>query len=208
MPIASDTEPSTVGNHATIRRGDVLTTGRDAAVGAAATGRADGDGQSGQMATASRIADRINGAIPVVKARSLCVHGDFFGRPYDNIYQVPSARTSPDGETLIVEFGRGERLETWNPRPAPVSPTVFAIAPASEVRWQWFYYARPQLPENQYYVEHLRSGDDVVVTTDRGGIPGSGEYFPHGRSTVCCGRRVQVHSPCGVARAAARHRQP
>jgi hypothetical protein len=118
------------------------------------------------MTAASHIAEQINRAVPHIKTGCLRVYGDFFGRPHDSIHTALSARTSLDGNVLIVEFDVGETLEIWNPGSASVSETAFSIATASKVRWQWFYYGRPQTPENVYYIEHARSGNDVSVTTD------------------------------------------
>ena len=118
------------------------------------------------MTAAWQIADQINRALPSVKTGSLCVYGDFFGRPYDNMHSVLSARTSSSEDSLILDFDQGETLEVWEPQSALITPTAFAITAASRVRWTWFYYGRSQLPENQYFIEHLRSGDDVSVATD------------------------------------------
>ncbi|MCB2411689.1 hypothetical protein LGT39_02355 [Demequina sp. TTPB684] len=118
------------------------------------------------MTAASRIAAKINRAIPHIKTGSLRVYGDFFGRPYDNIHRVCSAHTSPDRATLVLVFDGGETLEIRNPTSASVSETEFSIASASEVRWTWFYYGRPRLPENQYFIEHVRSDNRVSVATD------------------------------------------
>jgi hypothetical protein len=120
------------------------------------------------MTIESQIADQINQAIPDVKAGSLCVYGDFVGRPYDNIFRVCSARTSPNGDALIVEFDEGGTLEVWAPNSASITRTVFAIATASRVRWQWFSYGLPQIPENLYSIDHVRTADVVAVTHTRG----------------------------------------
>jgi hypothetical protein len=37
---------------------------------------------------------------------------------------------------------------------------------ASKVRWEWFYYGREETPANRYFIEHVRDGDTVQVTTD------------------------------------------
>jgi hypothetical protein len=40
------------------------------------------------------------------------------------------------------------------------------IQRASRVRWEWFYYGRPKLPENRFFVEHVVSGLGIEASTN------------------------------------------
>lgn len=118
------------------------------------------------MTHAAAIADQIQGALPQVKSGSLVVWGDIFGGRIDNIHFVKAARAEGNPARLVVEFNYGERLEVWEPEGSRITASEFRIQRAAKVRWQWFYYGRPQTPENLYFIEHLRTGDAVTVTTD------------------------------------------
>lgn len=123
-------------------------------------------GYLGVMTNVSQLAARIDRAVPTIKAGSLRVYGDFFGRPFDNIHQVASARASRTDDSLIVEFVGGETLTVWDPKEATVSWSKFSIEVARKVRWEWFFYGRPHTPENRFFIEHSRIGDDVTASTD------------------------------------------
>ena len=43
---------------------------------------------------------------------------------------------------------------------------AFRIEQAARVRWEWFYYDRPQTPENLQRIEYVRSPDGRITVTD------------------------------------------
>jgi hypothetical protein len=114
--------------------------------------------------SAASIADRINATLPNVKAGSLRMWGEWFGRPHDNFHTMK--RCSTAGSTLMLEFDDGEILTVESPEGLEVSSTVFAIRSASAVRWEWFYYGRPHLAGNRYYYQFVRSGSCVEAETN------------------------------------------
>jgi hypothetical protein len=121
-----------------------------------------GDGVSGTEHVASDITTKL----PDIKRGSLRVFGDIFGGRVDNIHIVTSARAEGEPQRLVITFNEGETLEVWDPEGAVVDLHTFRIAKASRVRWEWFYYRREKIPANRYFIEHLRDGDAVLVTTD------------------------------------------
>ena len=62
---------------------------------------------------------------------------------------------------LTVLFDGGERLTVWHPKGVEIEATVFRIQDATRVRWEWFYYSRPQLPKNRFFLEYSLDGGVV-----------------------------------------------
>lgn len=118
------------------------------------------------MTSAPDLAAEISQLIPHVRRGSLVVFGDVFGGRIDNIHTVTAAKALGDPERLFVEFDEGETLEIWDPGNARISPGQFSISTAAKVRWEWFYYGRPKMPENRFFIEHTRTNDAVVARTN------------------------------------------
>jgi hypothetical protein len=111
---------------------------------------------------AADLVTAISDALPDIKSGSLAVFGDIFGGRVDNTHCVVGAVANDDGSATI-QFDGGESLIVWEPSGIEVSPTQFRIARASRVRWEWFYYGRPQTPENRYFIDHEVSGTTVIA---------------------------------------------
>ena len=112
---------------------------------------------------AQLIAKRINAAASL-KVGSLRFWGEWFGKPNDNCHRVVGC--SAESNTLLIEFDDGGKLTVVDPAGLELSTTTFAIRDASSVRWEWFYYGRPQTPENLYFYEHRRRGKTIDATTN------------------------------------------
>lgn len=91
---------------------------------------------------------------------SLCVFGDWFGKPLDNWHRLVGVRVVE--AALVLAFDEGEVLSVWEPRGLEVTPPGFVIRTATRVRWEWFSYGRPRTPENLRVQEH-RPGDAPAV---------------------------------------------
>lgn len=96
----------------------------------------------------------------------MVVFGDIFGGRIDNIHTVTSAEVAAQPERLVVHFDQGETLEVWDAGHIAISANEFRIKDASRVRWEWFYYGRPQTMSNRYFIEHVRIGGLVTATTN------------------------------------------
>jgi hypothetical protein len=103
-------------------------------------------------------------AAPALKAGSLRFWGEWFRRPYDNLHRIE--RCTVRGSTLIIEFDDGGKLSVANPDGLKLSATAFEMREASSVRWEWYYYGRPQTPENLYFFEYIRRGSEIEATTN------------------------------------------
>ena len=86
---------------------------------------------------------------------SFCFFGSWFGKPLDNWHQLVSYETQDN--YILMRFNEEETLEVWKPKGLSFDG-YFMIQDATRVRWEWFYYGRPRLPENRFYIEHLQKG--------------------------------------------------
>jgi hypothetical protein len=118
------------------------------------------------MTEARDVAAEISSRLPNVRRGSLVVFGDIFGGRIDNIHIVTSAEVAGQPEHLLVRFDNGETLEVWDTDYVVISAEKFRIEDASRVRWEWFYYGRPQTASNRYFIEHVSTGSLVTATTN------------------------------------------
>jgi len=109
------------------------------------------------------VATFIRGHTPRING-SLCVFGDWFGRPMDNCHRLLYCEAKEG--YVRLSFDEGETLEVWNPAEVRMEGESFIIQRASRVRWEWFYSGRPKLPENRFFIEHVASGDRIEASSD------------------------------------------
>ena len=110
------------------------------------------------------IANCIQKAIPHVKKGSLRFWGEWFGRPHDNTHTL--MRCEVENACLRLFFDQGETLSIWSPSGLSISTSTFKIKTATKVRWEWFYYGRPQISSNLYFMEFERSRAGVTATSN------------------------------------------
>lgn len=82
----------------------------------------------------------------------------------DNCHQLVSHEAKED--YLKLSFNEGETLEVWSPGGLKKEGRRFVIQHATRVRWEWFYYGRPQLPENRFFYEHVAKGGMLEASTN------------------------------------------
>jgi hypothetical protein len=97
-------------------------------------------------------------------AGTLCVFGDWFGKPMDNVHRVISYETREN--YLKFVFDGDETLEVWNAQGFRKENRNFIIQNAQRVRWEWFYYGRAKLPENRFFVEHVVKHGVVAASSN------------------------------------------
>jgi hypothetical protein len=113
---------------------------------------------------AKEIADYIKMHLGRLKSGSLRIFGDWFGGPHDNFHTITNAEAQK--ECLIVKFDNGEELRIWEPSRVKIDISQFVIEQATRVRWEWFYYGRPQLPANRYFLDYLVSEETIIGDTN------------------------------------------
>lgn len=112
---------------------------------------------------AQLIATRINAA-SALKTGALRFWGEWFGKPYDNAHKIIAC--SAAGKILRLDFQNGETLTIAAPEDLDLSANTFSIRDAAAVRWEWFYYGKPQISENLYFYDFRRSGACIESKTN------------------------------------------
>jgi hypothetical protein len=87
--------------------------------------------------------------------------GRVFGGRYGESPQMPRSFSWMNA-TLRIDFGTTERLELESPHGIGINRLgALVVRDASEVRWSWHYYGRPQTPENLCIETYRRDRDTV-----------------------------------------------
>jgi hypothetical protein len=107
---------------------------------------------------------RIQSLLPNVKAGTLRMWGEWFGKPYDNVHRI--VECAGDNALLSLGFEGGEKLSIWQPEGLEVGPDTFSVKSATKVRWEWDYYGRPKLPQNRYFREFVVEGSSIFPATN------------------------------------------
>ena len=116
------------------------------------------------ISEARQIAKRVNSLLPNVKAGTLRIWGEWFGRPYDNYHRIVGCEA--DDGSVQVSFNEGETMTLWNPRGFHIDRDTFRIGAADRVRWEWYYYGRPKTSENRYYKDYRKTRDVISASTN------------------------------------------
>ena len=98
------------------------------------------------------------------RSGSLKIWGAWFGRPMDNYHICQSCVAEEDYITL--RFDKRERLRVWVPSRVVTRGYTLIIETASKVRWEWYYYGRPQLSENLMFNEYERQGECIAYESN------------------------------------------
>jgi hypothetical protein len=109
------------------------------------------------MESVEELAERISRIIPNIPAVSLGFWGAWFGRPYDAFHQI--VKGEAEQGVLRLTFNEGEISSVWAPRGVTVNQSTFRILNGVRVRWEWFYYGRPQTPENLRFYYYVKIND-------------------------------------------------
>ena len=104
-------------------------------------------------------------------AGSLRFFGDWFGgRPYENVHRL--TRVEAQEDSLILRFDAGELLTVWQPQGLEVREkreypyASLVIGRASRVRWESYYYGRPQVAENLRLIDYVVADEGVRRSTN------------------------------------------
>lgn len=116
------------------------------------------------MKTNAEFVERIKATLSVFAGGALCIWGQWFGRPYDNLHRITDASCESDRITLT--FDQGETLSFWNPAGLLITGKSFTAQDASRVRWEWYFYGRPKTPENLCFQDYSKRGDRIIATTN------------------------------------------
>lgn len=95
---------------------------------------------------------------------SLRIWGHWFGKPYDNDHAIVACTVA--NASLELLFDEGETLSIWEPRGLQLPSSGFSILSASRVRWEWFYYGRPQIPANRYFLDYAWTSGQMTLESN------------------------------------------
>jgi len=97
-------------------------------------------------------------------AGSVCIFGDWFGKPMDNYHQVISFEEK--GNHIKLVFNEGESLDIWDGKEIEINQSKLTIMKASRIRWEWFYYGKPKIIENRFFIDHIVKNNEVIATSN------------------------------------------
>src|ERR1700722_19365631 len=118
----------------------------------------------GIVPTPEQLAAEISTKLPSVMSGTLRFWGVWFGRPHDNRHVVVSCDATDD--CLRLYFSEGEVLAVWNPAEVEIDANKFRIGSAKALRWTWYYYGRPQNPENLCYMDYAQGPQKKFYVVD------------------------------------------
>ncbi len=117
----------------------------------------------------------IRSRTPDLKAGTLRMFGEFFGRPYDNLHSIVGAVIEAD--CLVVHFDQGETLRVWDPREVIANRHTFRVTFASRVRWTWFSYGSRHTPADVCFMDFRHTDEGVLLSWQRSWSDDSGSII-------------------------------
>lgn len=100
----------------------------------------------------------------MIEGGSLCIWGEWFGRPYDNFHKVKSVRWEEC--EIIIYFDQDESLYISNPSNITNEDKQLCIGEASKILFAWYYYGKPRTYENLYVRQYTKDTDGTIVRAE------------------------------------------
>lgn len=116
--------------------------------------------------TTSEFFYRHNSSSRSFEGGSLCIWGNWFGRPMDNFHKLDVVSFDKELNKLTLTFDNQERLTIWSAENITDTKGHFQIDKADKVLWEWYYYGKPQTKENLFFEEYERTGDTINFKTN------------------------------------------
>ena len=91
---------------------------------------------------------------------SLCIWGEWFGRPQEHFHVVESVRWGRD--EIRIYFEEGESLFIQKPTKIINEEKRLVIGDAESVLWVWYAYGREHIYENLYVRQYTKNTDGMV----------------------------------------------
>lgn len=98
----------------------------------------------------------------VTTGGSLCLFGEFFGRPHDNFHRIKSV--DYDGQLLVIVFDHWEELFVYNPSNIKSDENELRIEKADKVKWSYTPYGSITQVKTETY---LYDNSKVTKNTDK-----------------------------------------
>lgn len=95
---------------------------------------------------------------------SLCIWGEWFGRPHDNYHAVESVRWEKD--EIQINFQEGESLFIYKPEKILNGKKKLVIGNAQKVLWVWNAYGRAQVYENMFVRQYTKDANGMILRAE------------------------------------------
>lgn len=99
-----------------------------------------------------------------IKGGSVCIWGEWFGRPHDNFHRVKNVEWRE--ESISIHFEGGEFLYIKKPEGIVNQDGTFSVENASEVLWTWYLYGEKQIYGNLCERRYVRQGDGSILRSE------------------------------------------
>lgn len=118
-----------------------------------------------------------------IKGRSVCIWGEWFGRPGDNFHQVKTVKWTED--SISIHFKGGESLYITDPEVVENKADRFVVRDASRVLWTWYLYGEKQVYRNLCVRQYRKNEEGLILRAEgkrRDVKEDNGVLFPAGKS--------------------------
>ena len=99
-----------------------------------------------------------------IEGGSLCIWGEWFGRPYDNFHTVESVRW--ERTKISIHFDQGESLYISNPTKTVNQKRKLLIGDASKVLFVWYEYGKEHTYDNMFVRQYTKSEDGKILRAE------------------------------------------
>lgn len=99
-----------------------------------------------------------------IEGGSLCIWGEWFGRPYDNFHIVESVRW--ERTKITINFDQGESLYISNPIKIANQEKKLLIGDALKVLFVWYEYGKEHTYDNMYVRQYTKSEDGKILRAE------------------------------------------
>lgn len=113
----------------------------------------------GSPMSAQVVAEELLQQLPDLVVGSLCMYGEWFGRPFDNQHRIVDV-TVEDDDILVMSFSEGEALRVWSPERVTADRFELRIDHARRVRWDWYSYGSPRTEEHHKFIDYRIQSDE------------------------------------------------
>lgn len=139
------------------------------------------------MTDLEQVARGISEMLPRVKSGPLLLWGQPLGRPGEDAHFLIGCEAIRD--CLRLRFRNDEVLALWNPTEIEINAERFRIGRATAMRFTYYFWDRPRLPENIFYRDYAIHDGLIVFRTNEDIVPGSG-WLPE--STIASFAAVEI----------------
>ena len=143
-----------------------------------------------------------------IKGGSLCIWGEWFGRPHDNFHIIETVRwrkverktlSTIDFESaeagmgykneVVLRFKEGEFLSISDPVGIVNEKGRLVIRDAAQIIWTWYLYDREHTYENLYVRQYIKNAEGKIMRAEgkRHDIKSTDGtvFYPTGENAVC-----------------------